>query len=331
MLLSQIRNNSGGVSVVVRDGTEASIVENVGSTYGLVQKAIRDGLSLSNCVRSHSLGASVDLEALAAENRILLPIHHEDPAHMILTGTGLTHLGSASTRDAMHAANSVEPENVTDSMKMFKMGLEAGKPEAGKAGVQPEWFYKGNGTTAIAPGGALRALPFADDGGEEPEIAGIYVVGDAGTPYRVGFALSNEFSDHVMERVNYLYLAHSKLRDASFGPEILVDALPNDIRGTSSIRRDGEVIWSKPFLSGEGNMSHTIANLEHHHFKYELFRHPGDIHIHMFGTATLSFADKIMCEDGDQFEISAPGFGLPLCNPLAVAEKSDAAFKVEVL
>jgi hypothetical protein len=331
MLLSQIRNNSGGVSVVVRDGTEASIVENVSSTYALVQKAIRDGLSLSNCVRSHSLGASVDLEALAAENRILLPIHHEDPAHMILTGTGLTHLGSASTRDAMHAANSVEPENVTDSMKMFKMGLEAGKPEAGKAGVQPEWFYKGNGTTAIAPGGALRALPFADDGGEEPEIAGIYVNGEAGTPYRVGFALSNEFSDHVMERVNYLYLAHSKLRDASFGPEILVDALPNDIRGTSSIRRDGEEIWSKPFLSGEGNMSHTIANLEHHHFKYELFRHPGDIHIHMFGTATLSFADKIVCEDGDQFEISAPGFGLPLCNPLAVAEKSDAAFDVKVL
>jgi hypothetical protein len=134
-----------------------------------------------------------------------------------------------------------------------------------------------------------------------------------------------------MERVNYLYLAHSKLRDASFGPEILVDALPDDIRGTSSIRRNGEVIWSKPFLSGEGNMSHTIANLEHHHFKYELFRHPGDIHIHMFGTATLSFADKIVCEDGDQFEISAPGFGLPLCNPLAVAEKSDAAFDVKVL
>ena len=62
---------------------------------------------------------------------------------------------------------------------------------------------------------------FALDGGEEPEIAGIYVIGDDGAPFRVGFALSNEFSDHVTERVNYLYLAHSKLRPASFGPEIL--------------------------------------------------------------------------------------------------------------
>ncbi len=331
MLLSQIRNSSGSISVVVRNGTEASIVENVDSTYGLVQRAIREGLSLSNCVRSHSLGSSVDLEALAAEGRLMLPIHHVDPAHMILTGTGLTHLGSASTRDAMHAANSVEAEKVTDSMKLFKMGLEAGKPSEGLAGVQPEWFYKGNGTTAIAPGGALKALPFADDGGEEPEIAGVYVVGETGMPYRVGFALSNEFSDHIMERVNYLYLAHSKLRDASFGPEILVDDLPNDVRGTSSILRNGEVIWTKPFLSGEDNMSHTIANLEHHHFKYELFRHPGDIHIHMFGTATLSFADNISCEAGDEFEIRAPGFGLPLRNSLAVADKSDAAFQVKAL
>ena len=63
-------------------------------------------------------------------------------------------------------------------------------------------------------------------------------------------------------------------------------------------------------------MSHSIANLEHHHFKYDIFRQPGDLHIHMFGTATLSFADGIACHPGDQFEISAPDFGLPLINPL---------------
>ena len=134
--------------------------------------------------------------------------------------------------------------------------------------MQPEWFYKGNGTMAVAPGAPLLSPAFAKDGGEEPEIAGIYVIGDDGTPFRVGFALSNEFSDHVTERVNYLYLAHSKLRNASYGPEILVGDLPADIRGTSKILRDGKTLWEKPFLSGEANMSHTIANLEHHHFKY---------------------------------------------------------------
>ena len=36
------------------------------------------------------------------EGRLLAPINHPDPAHLHLTGTGLTHLGSAATRDAMH-------------------------------------------------------------------------------------------------------------------------------------------------------------------------------------------------------------------------------------
>ena len=40
-------------------------------------------------------------------------------------------------------------------------------------------------------------------------------------------------------------------------------------------------------------MSHTLANLEYHHFKYDGFRRPGDLHIHYFGTATLSIADNV--------------------------------------
>ena len=80
------------------------------------------------------------------------------------------------------------------------------------------------------------------------------------------------------------------------------------------------MIWSKPFLSGEANMSHSFANLEHHHFKYAIFCQPGDVHVHMFGTATLSFADGIKPEVGDVFEIEAPAFGLPLRNPLSIDE-----------
>ena len=109
--------------------------------------------------------------------------------------------------------------------------------------------------------------------------------------------------------------------------------MPEDIRGTSRIRRGGAVIWEKPFLSGEANMSHTIANLEHHHFKYGLFRQPGDVHIHMFGTATLSFADGIRADPGDVFEIEAPDFGLPLRNPLGVtaAKQAPALHRVTAL
>lgn len=308
LYLSQLKN--GGV--VCRSSADARLVNGAQSTYTLALEAIAVGRNLSGVIDSHGFGETVDLERLAAEGELDVPVRHPDAAHMILSGTGLTHLGSASTRDAMHsAANGV---GLTDSMKMFRMGLENGKPQDGKEGAQPEWFYKGTGFTAIAPGDPLISPAFALDGGEEPEIAGFYLIGNDNRPYRIGFSLANEFSDHVTERINYLYLAHSKLRPASFGPELLVGHLPADIQGMSRIWRDGTVIWEKPFLSGEHNMSHSIANLEHHHFKYRLFRQPGDLHVHMFGTATLSFADRVSCADGDLFEIFAPEFGLALRN-----------------
>jgi hypothetical protein len=330
MLISQIIRPDGSLAVVVREGSEAAVLRGTASTYDLAMEAATTRRPLSVLIAERGLGDAVDLEALAAAGKVTLPIIHPDPAHMHLTGTGLTHLGSAATRDAMHAKLD-GAENLTDSMKMFRMGLEAGRPAAGAVGVQPEWFYKGNGTTAIASGQPLTSPGFALDGGEEPEIAGIYIIAPDTTPARIGWALANEFSDHVTERINYLYLAHSKLREASFGPEILIGDLPADIRGTSRIRRNGAVIWEKPFLSGEANMSHSFANLEHHHFKYDLFRRPGDVHVHMFGTATLSFADGIATTPGDVFEIEAAPFGLPLKNPLATAPAQPDAVAVIAL
>lgn len=315
MHLSQVIDPNGTRRVVLRDGAVARVVVGVDSSYNLAQEAILRGETLAAAIAAHGLGPEIDLDAALAEGRVLTPIDHPDPAHLHLTGTGLTHLGSAATRDAMHAGAT---ETLTDSMKMFRMGLEGGKP-AELPGVQPEWFYKGNGTQAVAPGAALVSPAFARDGGEEPEIAGIYVIGPDGAPHRVGFALANEFSDHVTERVNYLFLAHSKLRPAAFGPEIRLGDLPQDVRGTSRIWRGGSLLWEKPFLSGEANMSHSIANLEYHHFKYALFRKRGEVHVHMFGTATLSFADGIATQEGDVFEIAAEPFGLPLRNALKIA------------
>lgn len=237
---------------------------------------------------------------------------HDDPTHLHATGTGLTHLGSADTRNQMHG----DAADVTDSMRMFREGLEGGRPEGDAPGVQPEWFYKGNGHTMVNPDSPIPAPDFGLDAGEEPELAGIYLIDRSGTPVRLGFALANEFSDHVLEKRNYLLLAHSKLRPFSIGPALRVGPAPSDIRGVSRIWRGGECLWSKAFRTGEANMSHSLSNLEHHHFKYDLFRHPGDVHVHMFGTATLSFADGIRCRDGDIFEIEAEGFGPPLRNPL---------------
>lgn len=319
MNLIQFIDASGQRAVAAVEDGNARLVSGATTVYDLALIALQRNIGLGALIAEKGLGETIHRDQLVAEGRLLAPIDHPDPAHLYVTGTGLTHLGSAATRDAMHTANSATTEvGLTDTMKMFRMGLEGGKPVGGARGVQPEWFYKGNGYSVVAPGHPIPSPSFAKDAGEEPEMAGIYIIDQHGQPRRLGFAIANEFSDHVTERVNYLYLAHSKLRACSFGPEMRVGDLPAHVEGTSKIVRDGKVIWEKPFLSGEDNMSHTIANLEYHHFKYDLFRNPGDVHVHMFGTATLSFADGIQTQPGDIMEIGEGQFGTPLRNPIRI-------------
>jgi hypothetical protein len=318
----------GGTRIVAaaRAGTTARRVQGATSVYTLASEAVSANMTLSALLDKRGYGEEIDLTEALRHKRILAPVDHSDSARVLLTGTGLTHLGSADARDRMHAK--AHSADASDSMKMFRMGLEGGKPSAGQPGVQPEWFYKGDGRSIVAPESPLLSPEFAADAGEEPELAGIYLIGADGTPCRLGFALANEFSDHVMERTNYLYLAHSKLRCASLGPELLVGELPADIRGTARIVRGGQTIWEKPFLTGEANMSHHVRNLEHHHFKYDLFRRPGDLHVHFFGTATLSFSDGIKARPGDVFEIEAQPFLLPLRNPFKTAAAPPAGVRV---
>ncbi|MHA1565477.1 MAG: AraD1 family protein [Alphaproteobacteria bacterium] len=317
MRLVQFLDENGSRRVGLADAKGLRQLADCDSVYALGMQAAREGTTIAALVETRVTDVFVDYDALEAEGRLLPPLDHpDDDAHCFVTGTGLTHLGSADARDKMHTKLATA-DDLTDSMKMFRMGLESGKPEDGTVGVQPEWFYKGDGSCVAAPGAALAMPSFALDGGEEPEVAGLYIIGEDGAPYRLGFALGNEFSDHILERQNYLYLAHSKLRACALGPEMLLGALPQNVQGSSRIRRGDELVWEHAFLSGESNMSHSIANLEHHHFKYAMFRRPGDVHIHFFGTATLSFSDGISVGPGDVFEIEAEAFGRPLRNTLS--------------
>lgn len=312
----EINDNQRAVGVVEKNTVKR--VNNVESVRDLALMAIQNQLSLEQQVQQLGYSDdSYDYQSLLAELKVLPPLDHPDSAHCFISGTGLTHLGSASTRDKMHQQNLNDATSVTDTMRMFQWGVEKGKPTNGNVGAQPEWFYKGDGSIVVRPGTDLPLPPFAEDGGEEPEIAGLYVIGPDSKPYRIGFALGNEYSDHIMERRNYLYLAHSKLRACSYGPELRTGELPNHLVGTSRLRRNGEVIWEKEFLSGEDNMCHSLSNLEYHHFKYQQFLKPGDVHVHYFGTVTLSFADGMQAQVGDEFEIEMKEFGHPLKNKLA--------------
>ena len=332
--LVQYRADSGERRVGVAAGRERiEELAGVRSVYDLAVAADANGRPLPAVTAGCERGAVIDYQALVDERRLLPPIDHPDPAHLIVSGTGLNHTGSAMARDAMHGGSGAGGESgaeVTDSIRMFRLGAAGGKPPAGRIGAAPEWFYKGDGGCIVPPEHELPLPGFAGDGGEEAEAAAIYLIGRGGRPRRVGWALGNEFADHVIERQNYLYLAHSKLRACSIGPELLLGPLPDHVEGQVRVRRGETVLWQAAFRTGQANMTHSVANLEHHLFKYELFRRAGDLHCHFLGAPVLSCAHGIEPRAGDRFEIETPHFGRPLRNPLA-ARGQDRLITVEPL
>ena len=317
--------------VGVVDGAEVLPLKKVRSTIELADLAMKNRASIAITAKALIDRGPMKMSDLLKGKRVLPPVTHEDPAHCIITGTGLTHLGSASARDSMHKKLEGEAEQLTDSLKMFKSGLEGGKPAKGKAGVQPEWFYKGDGRWLVAPGAPLPRPSFALDGGEEPELAGLYLDQPRWPACASRICTGQRIFGSHYGTAELFASGTFKLRHSAIGPEMVVGGIPASVEGMSRIVRKGKIVWEKPFLTGEANMSHTIANLEYHHFKYEAFRKPGDVHIHYFGTATLSIADGFRTEDGDIFEIESKPFGAPLRNPLKAMKQDFKPGGVKIL
>jgi hypothetical protein len=316
----QIANQSTRRVALVEE-PHLKCLDGVTSVYELAQQCLESGTSLTECVRSLAVGESLSYDDVyngTSEWRLLLPIDVPGaPSRVLVAGTGLTHIGSAKERQAMHLADKTkQAETVTDSMRMFQWGVEHGRPEEGKIGVAPEWFYKGDGSVLRAPFEALEIPGHAEDGGEEAELAGIYLIDRDGVPFRIGFVVGNEFSDHKFEKRNYLNLAGSKLRACSIGPELVIGADFGDVPGEVRITRGDETLWHRRISSGEQNMCHSLANLEHHHFKFAGHRQPRSVHVHFFGANALSFGEGIVLKDGDVTEIHFEGFGRALRNPV---------------
>ncbi len=328
--------------VALVDEPALRLLDGVESVLALAEMAIGAGVSLAAIVVRHISSQTLEYEAVytgASPWRLLVPIDHPEPARCLVSGTGLTHYGSALNRDSMHsrasetergegapASEASTPgdrgprikEALTDSMRMFRLGLQGGRPEANRCGAAPEWFYKGNGAVLRAHREVLRVPGYAEDGGEEAEVAGVYVVDADGLPRRIGMAAGNEFSDHKFEKHNYLNLAGSKLRNCALGPELVVDPEFDRVPGRVCIERAGRILWEREIATGEGEMCHSVANIEHHHFKFEAHRRPGDVHVHYYGAHSLSFADEVVLAEGDVMAIQFGGFGRALRNPVTM-------------
>jgi hypothetical protein len=333
MHLVQLTHPARGRRVALVDEPNLVLLEGPTSAYGLARLAIEQGESVAAAADAMRSAEFLPYDPIYCGDSAwrLLPAfdHPHDAAHCLVAGTGLTHRASAENREQMHHAAAAG--QLTDSMRMYLSGVDGGRPAAGAVGVQPEWFYKGTGALLRAHGEPLVQPGFADDGGEEPEVVGCYLVDNAGIPRRVGFAAGNEFADHVMEKQNYLYLAHSKLRPCAIGPELALDEPFRSLTGTVTIRRGDAILWSNAIHSGAEHMAHALANLEHHHFKYPSHRLPGQAHVHFFGAAAFSFGAGVRLADGDVMEVAWPGLGRPLRNALRIEATRSAPVAVETI
>jgi hypothetical protein len=330
--LVQLSHPTLGRKVAVVQEPSLVLLNNIASVYDLALNAIDSKKSVQAVIETHIADVTLAYDAVyeGADEWQLLPAF--DCPHnsfgCLVSGTGLTHKNSALNRQMMHQA---EAANVSDSMKMYKWGLEGGRPAEGTIGTQPEWFYKGTGDILKAHGQPLLVPAYANDGGEEPEVAGAYLIDRQGQPYRIGFTTGNEFSDHVMERKNYLYLAPSKLRNCAIGPELVIDDHFTDLKGTVQVLRNKQVLWSADIQTGEKNMAHSLANLEYHHFKYDAHRLPLQAHVHFFGADAFSFGAGIALQQGDSMMVHWKGLGRPLVNPIVIREKKETLIAIKSL
>jgi hypothetical protein len=102
------------------DGAMGRRVNGVATVISLAQAAIAANSTLGAMADAAGYREEIDLGEALRSKRIMAPIDHPDPARVFLTGTGLTHLGSADARDRMHAK--AHSADASDSMKMFRMG-----------------------------------------------------------------------------------------------------------------------------------------------------------------------------------------------------------------
>ena len=345
MRIIQFIDNQAKTHVGIRDQDQVidltALEPTWNSTFQLFQHAYREKVTITELLKpllGNAPRAPFSYQQLwetkpGAEHPWLVPpLTHEDPYRIWISGTGLTHTGSMQSRDQMHGGDqqqASEPE--TDSARMFAMGVAGGRPEPGQRGTAPEWFYKGNGLMLRGHHQPLDIPAFARDGGEEPELVGCYIIDPTGTPRRLGFGLGNEWSDHATETINYLYLAPSKLRSCSVGPELNLDCSFDDLTLRCVVERDTKLLYDSGELkSGELFMCHSLANCEDHHFKYPQHRQPGDVHLHFFGTSKLSHSTRDwQYQAGDLIRIEADEVSSPLVNHVALTA-SDTASPVAV-
>jgi hypothetical protein len=180
----------------------------------------------------------------------------------------------------------------------------------------PSWFFRGSGSTLV---GAEQPLPlpgFAPAGAPVAQLLGLYVIADDGTPCQAGWALGHPVVDPALAMGSGA--GHARLRCTAVGPELLIGALPAELPAIARARRKTAVVGERRFDLGTASRTHSYADLARDHFRYQMHRRPGDVHVHCFGTSAPDTA--LATGDDLTFELECAAFGLPLRNRVTISE-----------
>ncbi len=279
--LVQILHEDYGRRVALVDGDALQLLSTFRTTYAFAMAAIETGTPLRDLISSDLAGIALDyndVHALGSGWRFLPSFDHpQDLARCLVSGCANPH-GEADGPDS------------------------------------PPWFYKGNGMHLRAHGETLPVPEWAASGAEEAELAAVYLIDPEGIPRRIGLTPGNEFADPALAAADPRLLAHSKLRACAVGPELVLDAVFDDVRGRVAVARDGEAIWRRDIRTGAANARFPLAEIERHLFRYEAHRIPGDCHVHFLGGSVSSYSGGVRLADNDEVLIEFQGFGRALRN-----------------
>src|SRR5690606_11004551 len=90
------------VGKIDASGTRVEVLAGATSIYELALRCFHERSSLDTLAGGLKVDGVEPYQPLRHSGRMLPPLTHPDPHHCLVSGTGLTHLGSAATRDAMH-------------------------------------------------------------------------------------------------------------------------------------------------------------------------------------------------------------------------------------
>lgn len=235
-----------------------------------------------------------------------------DLHHCFVSGFGLTHFNSVLLKYDKNKGN-----RTFDAQKVYASGLEQGKPSKNEIGSRPGWFYKGNGFNLVKTGDPLIIPSDSLHVGEEPELAFIYIIGKNNVPYRVGFSLGNELTDHALEEDNAYYLAQAKYLNGGINSEICIGTLPEKISGNVEIfSKNNERVWWSDFNTGTSKMIHHLENIENYYFRNQMHVKEGDVHLLYLGVDRMSFSDGFTIAPDSEIVISSNIFKTKLTNTI---------------